>query len=337
MKFFVSFLLVAMFGSVGIYYGTQPLWAAMGIPLPSSAHPATGAPAPVTPQPYIQSATPLDSPTPAPVVRPIPAPSRMTETTPPAALAPAPVTEPVPASTTPPATEAPVSEAVTATTADSIPPPTPGSKSWGMTMTGVPYYTLSGENRGKLPGGMIMDIEDTRSTSKGDMSVGRVERDGTMAGPYLIANANLVIFQVSRGTVPPDTIIRLKQYYDLKGKLDQRVSDLKKQTASANPYTAAYGEAIQKYNDFGVREKQLTEKRDAAKGEERMRVMDQLRGMIPESKRLERAVEDAKTKYNKWKAANPETTTVATGADPQVLELQKKLSALEPQIKAIVQ
>jgi len=206
-----------------------------------------------------------------------------------------------------------------------------------MTITCASYYALSGENRGQLPGGSIIDIEDSRSTDKGvDMSMGRVERDNSMAGPYLVANVNLVRFNVSRSDVPADSIATLKQYYGLKGKLDQRIADLKKQAVGANPYAAAYGEAAQKYNDFGTREKQLTARRDAASGAERMHLVDQLREMIPEGQRLLRAVEDTKAKYNKWKAANPNAAMIDIAGDGQAEELRKQIAALEPQVKEIV-
>ena len=218
-----------------------------------------------------------------------------------------------------------------------MPPLTQGSKSWGMTLTSASYYSLSGENRGRLPGGAIMDIQDTRSSSKGDMSEGRVERDNTMVGPYLVAVSDLVRFNVPRSEVPAETITLLKQYYGLKGKLDQRIIDLKKQAVIANPCAAAYGEAVQKYNAFGEREKLLTAKRDAATGADRMRLMDQLRELIPESQRLLRAVESTKADYNKWKAANPGVSMPDPAADAQVQDLQKQIAALEPQVKQVIQ
>ena len=337
MKFLVPYLVVALLGTAGVYYGIQPLWLRMGWPLPAPA-PAhatatTSAPASAPKDPYFRPATPAESPAQAPALtRVITAPG------------PTPVTPPPPVTTSgkpeAPTTEPkPSTETATTTPAASSgnPPLTQGSKSWGMTLTSAAYYALSGENRGKLAGGSIIDIEDSRNTSRGDMSVGRVERDNTMVGPYLVANVDLVRFNVARSEVPAESIATLKQYYQLKGALDVRLTVLKKQAASANPYAAAYGEAVQNYNNFGTREKQLTSRRDSASGAERMKLVDQLREMIPESQRLLRAVEDAKAKYNKWKAANPGATAVDTSSDPLVQDLQRQIAALEPQVKTLIQ
>jgi len=341
MKFLVPFFLVALLGTAGVYYGTQPLWRAMGLPLP----PAAGSSTPPAPKgPYLRPATPNETPTPvsANAVAPVPAArhtprlTRVQDATESAASS-NPPNKPEtpaiePAAPPPPAAGKPLPP---------LPPLTPGSKSWGMTISRAAYYALSGENRGQLPGGSIMDIEDSRSTDKGvEMSLGQVERNNGMVGPYLVANADLVRFNVSRSDVPADAIATLKQYYGLKGQLDQRLADLKKLAVSnnPNPYYAAYAEAKQKYGDFNQRVKTLTAKRDAASGADRMQYMDALREMIPEGKRLERAFDAAQTKYSQWKTDHPGVVAPdATAGDTQVQELRKRLAALEPQVKEIVQ
>ncbi len=334
MKFLITYLLMAVLGTIGVYYGTCPLWQAMGWPLPAATHSAVAAPVPTVS--YARPMLPTEAPSivSTPAQQPLPV-QKQFDSTP--SVVPPPATKPDLATAEPKASEAPVPASTPpATTSGALPPLTQGSKSWGLTLTCAAYYSLSGANRGQLPGGAIMDIEDSRNTSKGDMSMGRVERDNAMLGPYLVANVDLVRFNVARSEVPPETIAILKQYYGLKGKMDQRVADLKKQAASINPYAAAYGAAVKKYNDFGEREKQLTAQRDAASGAERMRLVDQLRGMLPESQKLLRTVEAAKTQYNGWKTAHPNATAVDPAGDAQVQELQKQIAALEPQVKDFV-
>jgi hypothetical protein len=361
MKFLLSFFLAALLGTAGVYYGAQPLWLAIGLPLPGPASETRTAVAPAAPaDPYLRPATPAErihpsQPSSTAAASTRPRLTRVLDSAEPAASVPAatssgkpeappaaPSATTAPASSTPdePAPAVPANPPAVAT-GKPLPPPAQGSKSWGMTITRAAYYALSGENRGKLPGGTVMDIEDSRSTEGGmAMSMGRLEREGTMIGPYLVANADLVRFNMSRSEVPADTIATLKQYYDLKGKLQVRLAELKQLaiSSSPNPHTAAYAEAVQKYNDFGRREKQLVARRDAATGSDRMRYMDTLREMIPEGKRLERAVDEAKTRYNKWKAANPGVVAPdTTASDEQVRELRRQLAALEPQVKEMVQ
>ena len=128
-----------------------------------------------------------------------------------------------------------------------------------------------------------------------------------------------------------------KRYYDLKGQFDQRVADLKQQAADANPFSAAYREAAQTYNAFGAREKQLTAKRDRAAGSERMRYVDELREMIPEGARLQRALDAAKTKYNGWKNTHKAAAAPDPARDEQAQQIQRRITALEPQVKEILQ
>ena len=346
MKFVIPFFLVAILGTVGVHYGAQPLWRAVGLTIPATRQ----APMPVVPaatiDPYVRPSVTAERPTPVQASTTPPAPARTPRLTrlqdavePAAPAAPAAT---LGSTTTSGKPEAPTAELATepppAVSGKPAPPPTQGSKSWGMTISRVSYYSLSGENRGQLAGGAIMDIEDTRSTSKGDMSMGRIERDGAMVGPYLVANVDLVRFNVSRSDVPADNIAVLKQYYGLKGQLEQRIAELKKQAISSNPHAVAYAEAVQKYNDFGRREKSLTAKRDAASGGERMHYVDALREMIPEEARLKSSVRAAQVNYDKWKADHPGVaTTPDTAGDAQVQELRKQIATLEPKVKEIVQ
>jgi hypothetical protein len=212
------------------------------------------------------------------------------------------------------------------------------SKTWGITVSVASYYSPAGKNQGTLPGGVIMDIEESRATSRGAMSLGRVERDGAMNGPFLIADVDLVRFGVARAEIPEDSLAILKQFYGLKGRLDQRISELRRQAVGANPYAQAYNEAVQKYNDFGKREAALVAKRNQSEGAERMKYMDTLREMIPEGNRLKRSVEEARSRYEKWNAANPGVATAPNVSnDTQVQDLRRQMAELEPKLKDIVQ
>jgi hypothetical protein len=356
MKFALPFFLVLIFGTAGMHYGAQPLWRALGFQVQVS-RPTVAVPEAPAHDPYLRPATPTEVAvvTPAVVAPVAAAPAAAVSHTPRLTRVLEPVETPAPPArtTTSDKPEAPTAEA-SATTSEPatepavepavaskpVPPPTKGTKSWGMTITRASYYALSGENRGQLPGGTIIDVEDSRSTDKGvEMSLGRIEKDGAMAGPYLVANTSLVRFNVPRGDVPADSINTLKQYYALKGQLDQRVNEIKRQAISVNPYAQAYNDAVQKYNDFGTREKRLTKLRDTASGGDRMRYVDQLREMIPEGQRLLRNVETAKANYTKWKTANPAAAAAVpdTASDTQAQDLRRQIAALEPKVREIVQ
>lgn len=333
MKFWVCYLIVALVLSAAVYQGARPIGALCGLvpsaadaqsPVsdPVSAAPAARAPraqpASIASAPATASASPAENP--ASAAESV----AHAETVPVSAqtgngVAVAP-SEPPPQ---------------VASSAPTVPPATVGCKAWGLTLGAVPYYSAAGDKRGQLPVGSLMDIEGSCDSSRGEMMRGRVERDGAMVGPYLVAASELVQFAAPRGEVAPEIQSLLKQYFEVKSRLAERIAELKKETVDLNPCAAAYRDAIQRYKEFGEREKALTERRDRAAGKERMDCMDRLRAMIPENTRLLRAVEESKARYNSWKAGHPVAPT-DTSKDPRVQELQCRLAEIEPRVKKYV-
>jgi hypothetical protein len=333
MRFLLAFVVMLLLGTLGVYYGIQPLWRVIGWPIPPPA-PAENTSPELKPLSVPGPATPGKRPAPPPAGEPRRAPAPQ----PPPSGEPLAGTPEAGTDTPPATTEAPVAPAPNIP-AITPPPSTPGSKGWGMTITRAAYYSLAGELRGHLAGGTVMDIDDSRTTEKDvEMALGQVERNGTMAGPYLVAHADLVRFEAPRSEVPATSLATLKQYFQLKEHLEQRLTELKKQAISAhpNPHAAAYGDAVQKYNAFGERQTRLTALRDKASGADRMKHIDTLRGMMAEGKQLELKLQNAKSQYNQWKAAHPnEAPPDLTAKDQQVQELRQQIDALEPAVKAI--
>ena len=339
MKFLLTFLLVATVGTATIYYGLPPLWQALGlkVPTPATTPVAAVEQIPSTTLPkglhFHPKAPPPDAP-----VAPADAPS-VTQSTPlvvgPVASA-APVSQPEKPDTAP---ATPETKPRIKHTFDGKPPPAPapGCKSWGITITRTKYYSLSNEWRGHVPGGTIVDIEDIRTTREAEMSLGRIERDNQMTGPFLIDNVDLIRFPSPRSEAAVEQVTTLKQFYDLQGKLDQRIAEITQQNIQANPDTAAYVNAKQEYDAFARKERQLVARRDTASGEERSRLIDQLREMIPAETRLKAAMNAAKPRYDRWKASHSDTVVMDVEKDTQVHDLQQQIAEIEPRVHEILQ
>lgn len=338
MKFFGLYLFTALVLTVGVYHGARPIGALCGlVPSAADAQFSGSDSAPASPAERVQTAQPPKKTSASALEAASPSVNPATATPSSASEAVAPAeTALVPAQTGNGGTASPPEPTrLVASSAPPVPPATTGCKSWGLTLGVVSYYSAAGDKRGQLPVGSLMDIEGSCDSSRGEMIRGRVERDGAMIGPYLVAASELVQFSAPRSEVSPETQSLLKQYFDVKGQLAERIAELKKETVDLNPYAAAFREAKQRYNEFGAREKELTERRDRSVGAERMRCIDQLRAMIPENTRLLRAVEDSKTRYNSWKAGHP-VAAPDTSKDPRVQELQRRLAAIEPRVKEFV-
>ena len=56
--------------------------------------------------------------------------------------------------------------------------PATGTTPWGVTATHVSYYSQTGEHRGTLAGGVIVDILRHSNASRGEMAVCRIEPEG---------------------------------------------------------------------------------------------------------------------------------------------------------------
>jgi hypothetical protein len=340
MNFWFSFILTALIGTTVVYHVSPTVWKYYGESKPVAISKPAATPA----------AAPALVAAPAPVATPAPAASLPTKTTPsvsvmhtikPAKTEPAPVV--AAASSEKPAPVPVNPEATTTTAASSSPAPASaaiapsGATNWGLTITCANYYSLSGENRGTLPGGALMDISSHRSSSRGDMAAGDVERNSAMVGPYLVAASDLVQFDVPRSTLPVETVNTLRAYYSLKGRLDQRIADLKAKDEDANPCVAAYRAAYKEYNAFGTETEALRAKFDQASGSLRQTYEDRLRTMKPESVRLRQALDAAKIKYMDWKKNHPAPPATDPSKDSQVKDLQAQIAALEPKVKEIMQ
>ena len=215
--------------------------------------------------------------------------------------------------------------------------PATGTTPWGVTATHVSYYSQTGEHRGTLAGGVIVDILRHSNASRGEMAVCRIEPEGGAgAGFWLVALSDLVQFDQPRNDVPPATVALMKQYYGIQGQIDQRLADLKQQAAEANPYYPAYRDAAQRLNAFVAREKRLTSLRDQSSSSERMRLSDELRAMIPEGTRVQRDLDAAKPNYLEWKRTHGVVAAGDLDSDAQVRDLKQRLAPLEARVKEIV-
>ena len=333
MNFWLSFILAALIGTAVVYHVSPTVWKYYGASKPAAISKPAVAPA-TTPAPVPAASLPPKATLAASISHPAvhaikPAPAASA----PAAATPVSSTTSVPEKT----------EAAPTSAASSVPTPAlaaiapSGATNWGLTITCASYYSLAGEHRGTLPGGALIDISSHHSSSRGDMAAGEVERGGAMVGPYLIAASDLVQFDVPRSALPAETVNTLKAYYTLKGRLDQRIADLKANDESANPCTAAYLAAHKAYNAFGAETEALRAKFDQSSGALRLKYEDQLRSMKPESVRRKQVLDDAKAKYVDWKKNHPAVAATDPSKDSQVKDLQAQIAALEPKVKEIMQ
>jgi hypothetical protein len=218
---------------------------------------------------------------------------------------------------------------------------------WAVTVAGAPRYSTEGRRvaNGDVPAGALAELTGSVTAAGGEeRALCRVHSAASgWSDPCQIALADLFRVPGTRADVPAETVDLLLRYFGLRGRLDARTRAVAVAApaagSDANPYVAEYRAAYRSYEAFHERVKALTARRDAAAGMERMRYMDQLRSMIPEGKRLERAYTAVAAKYRDWKSRNPSAAARPPPAqvtdDPETQRIRTELAQIRPQLAEI--
>jgi hypothetical protein len=99
-----------------------------------------------------------------------------------------------------------------------------------------------------------------------------------------------------------------------------------------NPYAAEYSAAKAAHKEFWAKVKKLTAKRDAAKGEERLKYIDELHKLKGQDLKVAEARDTAKKKYKDWENANsadPAKNQRLADLESELADVQDKLYKIE--------
>jgi hypothetical protein len=209
---------------------------------------------------------------------------------------------------------------------------------WGITTTQTTRYDLEGKRLGLLPGGVVVDIQGAITSSAGAMKICRYRRqhDKDWQGPALIAESHLALMSGTPDDAPEATLELLRVYFETRGMIDARTAELAGNQMDANPHSAEYRRLYQQLTALEERTKKLTEQRDQATGEARMRAIDALRVMKDEQAELNRNLKQVQTQYRAWKARPGAVGIADPAADPQIQTWKRRLSLLEPEVRKVI-
>ena len=202
---------------------------------------------------------------------------------------------------------------------------------WGVTIVDAPFYDRDGKLRDtKITGGTLIEQTGAKSSSKGEMAICRIWRNGNWAGSYLVSTADLIRFDGGREEVDADDVDNLCRYYGLSAAFERRKEELVQRAAAANPHYAELKRKATAYNEHRKRAEELTAKRDRVKGAERNNIIAELTRLKNAEAKEAAEVQALTKKYEDWKAAhpsriNPEADSVCQGYLRQMDELKPKL------------
>ena len=202
---------------------------------------------------------------------------------------------------------------------------------WGVTIVDASFYDRDGKLRDtKILGGTLIEQTGAKSSSKGEMAICRIWRNGNWAGSYLISTADLIRFDGGREEVDADDVDRLCKYYSYSAAVERRKNELTQKAAAANPHYAELKRKATAYNEHKKRAEELTAKRDSAKGAERNKIIAELTQLKNAEAREAAEVQSLTRKYEDWKKAHP--SMVNPAADPICKGYLDKMAELKPKL-----
>ncbi|MBQ6246855.1 MAG: hypothetical protein IJK04_08315 [Kiritimatiellae bacterium] len=202
---------------------------------------------------------------------------------------------------------------------------------WGVTIVDAPFYDRDGKRRDEtIRGGTLIEQTGAKNSSKGEMAICRIWRNGNWAGSYLISTADLIRFDGGREEVDADDVDLLCKYYSYSAAVERRKEELTQKAAAANPHYAELKKKATAYNEHKKRAEELTAKRDSAKGAERNRIIAELTQLKNAEAREAAEVQSLTKKYEDWKKAHPSRVNPAT--DPICKGYLDKMAELKPKL-----
>jgi hypothetical protein len=172
---------------------------------------------------------------------------------------------------------------------------------WGVTRHPTAYYTSDGTRAGQVDGGVLLDFQGTRTSSKGGMVECILHGENIPATPLLVSAADIYLFTGDYRKLSSNQLADLKAYYALGGKIALRKKELLQDAARKNPFFESYQTSYNTLMAHVEQAKELTTRRDKAMDLDRMRVEDKLREMKVAEVRLRKEYDEIHQKFRTWK------------------------------------
>ena len=335
MRFFLTYLLVAVLASAAVYWGAPYLapYLARHRQAPASAGEPPPAIAGGDSRPG-EDGLPSDSdasvfprlppaPRPSPDVPPV-AGDAVPPVSPDAAEH---ASVPVAAQGAPSLPAAPEDSVGPAVSTDRIPASAEaGITAWGIAVRDADV-ALSGGRRNRVSAGTLFEETSTVGDGEDECAVGSVWSDGRWVGPVRIRLTDLFRVPGTRSDVSADDVDFLRRFYALKERVaaldaakakraagGSGLSAAERAAIDANPYAEEYRALYRRRKEFDRRAEALTEERDSSTGARRMKAADELRAMLHEQQALDRKIAEIDKKYKDWKKAHGAEAAAAAAA-----------------------
>lgn len=197
---------------------------------------------------------------------------------------------------------------------------------WGITQQRATYYKLDGSRIGSLSGGVLFDCSKAHQSSKGLMVECALTNSVSTNDHFLISRKDVFLFTGAQTNLSSRQLEALHSFYEIKGKIGARKTDLLQASAVKNPHFSAANEAYRAFTEHTDKARELAAKRNTATELDKARLEDQLRELKVEETRLRAELAAANEKFRAWKEQHANEVAKPEN-DPDV---QKWTQQLEP-------
>lgn len=217
---------------------------------------------------------------------------------------------------------------------DKIPVSAAGVLRWGVIVFDTGAFKQDGKRiPNKAPGGTLIEITDAVMTKQGrELASCWCWSGRRWDGPVLIPTTDLLMFEGGRGDILAEDVDNLMAYYKLNASLIARKEAIEKAAIDANPHAARLRDMSAAYNAKAERVKELTSQRDLAKGAARVKIADELRKLEAVNAKEQSALKRQVDLYNKWKE-NHAQEPADFEKDREYASIKRKMSELHPKVE----
>ncbi len=234
----------------------------------------------------------------------------------------------------PAASESMASEGVRYLSLDRIPQASPDVICWGVLRINASAFRVGGKRISeRAPGGTLAEITQFVKTKDGvEMARCRLEHNSKWYGPYLIASADIVIYEGTRRDVFYDDLKNLCEYYKVWSAIKAREDELYKSFLNKNPHYRKLRDVTAEYNKMQDSIPELTKKRDSSSGTQRIKYADELRAIEVKQAKMKNEIKELTKQYEKWKASH---SMKSYSSDARYKALLKRLKRILPKVQNI--
>ncbi len=240
----------------------------------------------------------------------------------------------------PPPSEAaaPVPETETGTAPPPVAPPPAYNPDamWGAVSTqDAPVYDRNGKKMREIPAGSLVDVQETRSTSSGDLVICSVRsRSGSFKDVILRRDDVELNIGYPISSASKEQMILVSRRGEVLGAIKSRQDELEKAASNRNPHQAEFLAVALKYKAIMDESKQLNEQYKKATGARRMELANRLRTLKNDQFVVMPKYNELKQKRDDWNGQNKNVAQDVAN-DPQIRQLNQQLEQIDQQLRNV--